>query len=110
MTIELREHALARAARVLRENGATPAQMKVGIQLAMGKSKPAIADALGVEPSSVASFAKKLYQTLDIHNSTELAAKIWLGEDRNEAHGCQLPRQRALRGISAPTHKRITHP
>jgi hypothetical protein len=29
VTIELREHALAYAARILRESGATPAQMKV---------------------------------------------------------------------------------
>jgi DNA-binding CsgD family transcriptional regulator len=83
-TIELREHALARAARVLREGGATPAQMKVGIQLALGKSKPAIAKKLGLASSSVASLAKKLYQTLDIHNSTELAAKIWLSEETGE--------------------------
>ena len=54
--------------------------MKVGIQLALGKTKPMIADALGIEHSSVASLAKKLYQTLDIHNSTELATKIWLSQ------------------------------
>src|SRR4030081_1473649 len=41
-----RSHALAHAARVLRESGATPAQMKVGIQLALGQTKPAIADSL----------------------------------------------------------------
>jgi hypothetical protein len=39
VTIELREHALAYAARILPESGATPAQMKVGIQLALGKTK-----------------------------------------------------------------------
>jgi DNA-binding CsgD family transcriptional regulator len=86
VTIELREHALAHAARILRESGATPAQMKVGIQLALGKTKPMIADALGIEHSSVASLAKKLYQTLDIHNSTELATKIWLSQGSGEAH------------------------
>ncbi len=47
VTIELREHPAAHAARILRECGATPAQVKVGIQLALGKSKPAIADDLG---------------------------------------------------------------
>ncbi|MGH8277683.1 MAG: hypothetical protein ACRETH_13410, partial [Steroidobacteraceae bacterium] len=36
VTIELREHAIAHAARILRESGATPAQVKVGIQLALG--------------------------------------------------------------------------
>jgi len=37
VTMELREHAIAR---VLRESGATPVQVKVGIQLALGKTKP----------------------------------------------------------------------
>jgi hypothetical protein len=78
VTIELREHPVAHAARVLRENGATPAQTKVGIQLALGKTKPAIADKLGVQLSSVADLTKKLYQTLDVHNSAELGMKIWL--------------------------------
>jgi DNA-binding CsgD family transcriptional regulator len=110
VTIELREHALAHAARILRESGATPAQMKVGIQLAMGKSKPQIADALGIELSSVASLAKKLYQTLDIHSSAELATKIWLGDNDNAAHGSRLPGQPALCGIFATSFKRLTHP
>jgi len=91
VTIELHEHALAHAARVLREGGATPAQMKVGIQLALGKSKPAIANRLGIELSSVASLAKKLYETLDIHNSTELATKIWLSEKTSDAPSAALP-------------------
>jgi DNA-binding CsgD family transcriptional regulator len=86
VTIELREHPMAHAARVLRESGTTPAQMKVGIELAIGKSKPEIAKTLGIAPSSVASLAKKLYQTLDIHNSTELAAKIWLSTEQEAAH------------------------
>ncbi|MGI8570085.1 MAG: helix-turn-helix transcriptional regulator, partial [Methylocella sp.] len=79
-----REHPIAHAARVLRESGATPAQVKVGIQLALGKAKPAIADELGLKPSTVAGLTKKLYQTLDVHNAAELGAKIWLGEQRNE--------------------------
>ena len=33
-------------ARVLRESGTTPTQTKVGIQLALGKTKPMIADEL----------------------------------------------------------------
>ncbi|MCI0466530.1 MAG: hypothetical protein L0Y57_05930, partial [Beijerinckiaceae bacterium] len=53
VTIELREHAIAHAARVLRESGATPSQMKVGIQLAMGKQKSEIADELGIKLTSV---------------------------------------------------------
>ena len=85
VTIELREHAIAHAARVLRESGATPAQMKVGIQLALGKTKPAIADELGIQFSSVDDITKKLYQTLDVHNAAELSTKIWLGEKQDEA-------------------------
>jgi hypothetical protein len=47
VTMELHEHAIAHAARVLRESGATPTQTKVGIQLALGKPKSVIADELG---------------------------------------------------------------
>jgi hypothetical protein len=85
VTIELREHAVAHAARALRESGATPAQVKVGIHLALGKTKPVIADELGLQLSSVADLSKKLYQNLDIHNSAELGVKIWLDQKRHEA-------------------------
>ena len=85
LTIELHEHAIAHAARVLREGGATPAQTKVGIQLALGKTKPVIADELGIQLSSVVDVTKKLYQSLDIHNSAELGMKIWLGQKQDEA-------------------------
>ena len=82
-TIDLHEHPIAHAARVLRESGATPAQTKVGIHLALGKPKSVIADELGIQRSSVMATTKKLYQNLDVHNSAELATKIWL--DRDEA-------------------------
>jgi len=85
VTIELHEHAVAHAARVLRESGATPAQTKVGIQLAFGKTKPVIADELGIQLSSVVASTKKLYQNLDIHNSAELATRIWIGQRQDEA-------------------------
>ena len=85
VTIELREHAIAHAARVLRESGATPAQTKVGIQLALGKTRPEIAVELGLQRSSIADHSKKLYQALDVHNSTELATKIWLDQRQVEA-------------------------
>jgi DNA-binding NarL/FixJ family response regulator len=85
VTIELHEHAIAHAARVLRESGATPTQTKVGIQLALGKPKPVIADELEIQLSSVMATTKKLYQTLDIHNSAELATKIWLDQKQAEA-------------------------
>src|SRR3984893_1409139 len=85
VTIELREHAIAHAARALRESGATPMQTKVGIQLALGKPKPVIADKLGIQLSSVADLTKRLYQTLDVHNSAELGTKIWLNQKQDEA-------------------------
>ncbi len=85
VTIELHEHAIAHAARVLRESGATPAQTKVGIQLALGKTKPVIADELGIKFSSVDDHTKRLYQNLDVHNSAELSTKIWLGQKQGEA-------------------------
>jgi hypothetical protein len=53
VTTAFHEHPIAHAVRVLRESGATPAQTKVGIQLALGKPKPVIADELGVQLSSV---------------------------------------------------------
>ena len=75
--IELREHAIAHAARILRESGASPQQTRVGILLAMGKTKPIIADELGLKSSSVDDHAKKLYQTLDVHNAAALAKTVW---------------------------------
>jgi DNA-binding CsgD family transcriptional regulator len=85
VTAELLEHPLAHAARVLREGGATPAQTKVGIQLVLGKTKPVIADGLGIKPTTVADLTRKLYQTFDVHNATELGTKIWLGQKQGEA-------------------------
>jgi DNA-binding CsgD family transcriptional regulator len=85
VTIALHEHAIAHAARVLRESGATPTQVKVGIQLALGKPKPVIADELGIQLSSVADLTKRLYQSLDVHNSAELGTKIWLDQKQDEA-------------------------
>jgi DNA-binding NarL/FixJ family response regulator len=70
---------------VLRESGGTPAQVKVGVQLGLGKPKPVIADELGVQLSSVMATTKKLYQTLDVHNSAELGTKIWLDQKQVEA-------------------------
>jgi hypothetical protein len=85
VTIELHEHPIAHAARMLRECGATPAQTKVGIQLALGKPKSVIADEFGIRLSSVMATTKKLHQALDVHNSAELAAKIWLDQKQHEA-------------------------
>jgi hypothetical protein len=91
VTVDLHEHAIAHAARVLRESGATPTQVKVGIQLVLGKPKPVIANELGIQLSSVADHSKKLYQTLDVHNSTELGTKIWLNPHQDEARQGVFP-------------------
>jgi DNA-binding CsgD family transcriptional regulator len=80
--IDLYQHPIAHAARMLREAGVTPAQVKVGVRLAMGKTKPEIARELGIRPSSVADQVKKLYQQLDVHNSTELGREVWTGQLR----------------------------
>ena len=85
VTIDLHEHVIAHAARVLRESGATPTQVKAGIQLALGKTQPAIADELGIQLSSVIDLTRRLYQTLDVHNSAELGTKIWLGQKQDGA-------------------------
>jgi DNA-binding CsgD family transcriptional regulator len=85
VTIELHEHAIAHAARMLREHGATPAQTKVGIHLALGKTKPVIANELGIQASTVRALTHNLYQSLDVHNSTELATKIWLDQKQDAA-------------------------
>jgi hypothetical protein len=85
VTTAFHEHPVAHAARVLRESGATPAQTKVGIHLALGKPKSVIADDLGIQLSSVMATTKMLYQTLDVHNSAELGTKIWLSQKPDEA-------------------------
>ncbi len=76
VTIELHEHAIAHSARVLRESGATPAQVKVGIQLALGKTKAVIADELGVQLSSVVEVTKRLYRKFGSAKSKTRRAKI----------------------------------
>jgi hypothetical protein len=78
VSIELHEHPIAHAARILRASGATPAQVSAGIKLALGKTKPQIAHELSIRESSVADLTRKLYQTLDVHNSAELGTRIWL--------------------------------
>ena len=62
VSIELHEHPIAHAARILRMSGATPAQVSAGIKLALGKTKPQIAHELSIRESSVADLARKLYQ------------------------------------------------
>ena len=100
VTVELREHPIARAARVLRESGATPAQVKVGIQLAPGKTKPVIADELGIQISSVEDVTKRLYLNLDVHNPTEPSTKIWLGQKQDETRGIRPPGQPVSKPVS----------
>ena len=87
VSIELHEHPIAHAARILRISGATPAQVNAGIKLALGKTKPEIAHELSIRESSVADLIRKLYQTLDVHNSAELGARIWLSAMQDSASG-----------------------
>ncbi len=70
--------------RISTDSGATPAQTRVGIQLVLGKTKPVIADELGLQFSSVADLTKKLYKNLGVHNPAELGAKIWLDQRQGE--------------------------
>jgi DNA-binding NarL/FixJ family response regulator len=74
-----------------------PAQVKVGIQLALGKTKPVIADELGIQISSVVDLAKKLYVDLDVYNSAALCTKIWLGQRHSEAR--QILRRAGRAGL-----------
>jgi hypothetical protein len=87
VSIELHEHPIAQAARILRMSGATPAQVSAGIKLALGKTKPQIAQELRIRESSVADLTRKLYQTLDVHNSAELGTRIWLGRNPGQRSG-----------------------
>ncbi len=101
VTIELREHPIAYAARILRESGATPAQIKVGVQLTLGKTKPAIAEELGLKLTTVGDLTKKLYQNLDVHNATELGTKIWLRTHHGKGQGLEPSAAPAARGRHA---------
>jgi hypothetical protein len=80
VTIVLHGHPFVLAARVLREGGATPAQLKAGIRPAVGKTKQAIAGERGVQLSSVAGQAESVYQALDVRTTAGLGAEIWLGQ------------------------------
>jgi DNA-binding CsgD family transcriptional regulator len=78
VSLELHEHAIAHAARILRRRGATPTQVRVGVLLAIGKSKPQIAEELGTKLSSVVDTTRRLYERLDLHNASELGLQLWL--------------------------------
>jgi DNA-binding NarL/FixJ family response regulator len=79
--LELHEHAVAHAARILRRRGATPTQVRVGVLLAIGKSKPEIAEELGTKLSSVVDTSRRLYERLGIHNVSELGLQLWLDQN-----------------------------
>jgi DNA-binding NarL/FixJ family response regulator len=108
VSIELHEHPIAHAARILRMSGATPAQVNAGVKLALGKTKPQIALELSISESSVADLTRKLYRTLDVHNSTELGARIWLSAMQDGAPGLMpsrikpLPSSRGDLAMGAP--------
>ena len=76
VTIELRQHALPYIARVLRNSGVTPRQVRVGVLLATGMTKPAIAQELGIKPSSVMDATRKIYERLEVRNAAQLGMKF----------------------------------
>lgn len=80
VNLELREPAVLHAARVLRASGASPAQVRIGVLLATGRNKPAIARELGVKPSSITDAARKLYARLDVSNAAELGMRLWTSD------------------------------
>ena len=87
VSLELHEHAVAHAARILRRRGATPTQVRVGVLLAIGKSKPEIAEELGTKLSSVVDTTRRLYERLDVHNASELGLQLWLDPTASSPFG-----------------------
>jgi DNA-binding CsgD family transcriptional regulator len=76
VNIELREHAVPHIARVLRQCGVTPGQVRIGVLLATGMTKPAIAQELGIKSSSVIDATRKIYERLEVRNAAELGMKF----------------------------------
>lgn len=70
------------AARYLEEARKIPAgllskrEQEVARRLAAGETRPRIASALGLKPSTVASTSKRIYAKLGIHSRTELARRM----------------------------------
>lgn len=77
VNMELREHGFVYAARVLRARGASPVQVRIGVLLASGKTKPQISQELGIKPSSVMDATRKLYSRMEVRNSAELGMRLW---------------------------------
>lgn len=75
--LALHEDAWSHAARRLKESGAPPTQIRVGVLLAAGFSQPEIAKRLGVAPSSITDAVRKLYARLDVHSAAELGTRLW---------------------------------
>ncbi len=82
VSLELREHALPYAARVLRSSGASPGQVRIGVLLATGMTKPAIAQELGIKSSSVMDATRKIYERLEVRNAAELGMRLWTSPTR----------------------------
>jgi DNA-binding CsgD family transcriptional regulator len=80
LTLALHETAAAFGARALLERGVPPAQMRVGVLLAIGRQKNEIATVLGIKNSSVEDAARKLYDRFGAHSATEFAMRLWLSD------------------------------
>jgi hypothetical protein len=89
------------AAKWLIPAGAAPAQVCAGVKLALRKTKPQIAHELKIRESSLADLTRKLYQILEVHNSAEFGARIWLSAMQERAPGLtpgRIKRPPSLRG------------
>lgn len=57
----------------------TPQQSRVAVLLAQGKSNRAIADAMGLQPTTTRHYTEKIFLKLGVHSRAEAAAKILTG-------------------------------
>lgn len=59
--------------------GLTPQQSRVAVLLAEGRSNRAIADAMGLRPTTTRHYTEKVFLKLGVHSRAEAAAKILTG-------------------------------
>jgi len=54
----------------------SPRERQVGLMLASGKTRPEIAEALGVSLNTVATIGKRIYAKLGVSRRAELATRL----------------------------------